>query len=51
MKKNLRYVAIAFVIFYLLSQPRNAADVVNNAFSALGDAGDSLAQFVNSLGT
>lgn len=51
MKKNLRYVAIAFVIFYLLSQPRNAADVVNNAFSQLGRAGDSLAQFVNSLGT
>lgn len=51
MKKNLRYVAIAFVIFYLLSQPTNAAAVVNNAFSMLGDAGDSLAQFVNRLGT
>lgn len=50
MKKNMRYVAIAFVIFYLLSQPTNAANLVNNAFSALGDAGDQLAQFVNRLG-
>ena len=50
MKKNLRYVAIAFVVFYLLSQPTNAASVVNNAFHRLGDAGNSLGQFVNHLG-
>ncbi|HEX6472933.1 MAG TPA: hypothetical protein VF069_27840 [Streptosporangiaceae bacterium] len=50
MKRNLKYVAIAFVVFYLFSQPNNAARVVNNAFSLLGDAGNSLAQFVNSLG-
>ncbi|MDB5178520.1 MAG: hypothetical protein JWN01_463 [Patescibacteria group bacterium] len=50
MKKNLRYVALAFVIFYLLSQPTNAAGVVNNAFRALAVAGTSLAQFVNHLG-
>lgn len=48
-KKNLQYVAIAFVIFYLLSQPRNAANVVNNTLSALGDAGDSVATFVNAI--
>ncbi|WP_169807883.1 hypothetical protein [Actinomadura hibisca] len=51
MKKNLRYVAIAFVIFYLLSSPRAAAGVVNNAFDQLGEAGRQLATFVNSLGT
>ncbi|HEY7488923.1 MAG TPA: hypothetical protein VH912_31075 [Streptosporangiaceae bacterium] len=50
MKKYLKYGAIAFVLFYLLSQPANAANVVNNAFSLLGDAGTSLAQFVNALG-
>jgi hypothetical protein len=50
MKKNMKYVAIAFVLFYLFSQPGNAARVVNNAFSLLGDAGNSLAQFVNQLG-
>ncbi|MFC4051869.1 MULTISPECIES: hypothetical protein [Actinomadura] len=51
MKKNLRYVAIAFVIFYLLSSPTDAAGVVNNAFSQLGKAGNQLASFVNALGT
>ncbi|MER7545199.1 MULTISPECIES: hypothetical protein [Actinomadura] len=50
MKKNLRYVAIAFVIFYLLSSPTDAAGVVNNAFDQLGQAGNQLAAFVNALG-
>ncbi|WP_169744404.1 hypothetical protein [Spirillospora albida] len=50
MKKNLRYVAIAFVIFYLLSSPTDAAGVVNNAFDQLGQAGSQLAAFVNALG-
>jgi hypothetical protein len=50
LKKYGKYVAIAFVLFYLLSQPANAANVVNNAFSMLADAGDSLGQFVNTLG-
>jgi BioD-like phosphotransacetylase family protein len=50
MKKNLRYVAIAFVVFYLLSSPRDAANVVNNAFAQLGEAGNQLAAFVNALG-
>ncbi|WP_242906756.1 hypothetical protein [Actinomadura terrae] len=50
LKKNLRYVAIAFVIFYLLSSPQDAAGVVNNAFSQLGTAGDQLSSFVNNLG-
>lgn len=51
MKKNLRYVAIAFVIFYLLSSPTDAAGVVNNAFDQLAQAGNQLAAFVNALGT
>lgn len=51
MKKNLRYVAIAFVIFYLLSSPRDAANVVNNAFDQLANAGNQVAAFVNALGT
>jgi hypothetical protein len=50
MKKNMKYVAIAFVLFYLLSQPGNAANVVNSAFAMLGNAGDSIATFVNGLG-
>jgi hypothetical protein len=50
-KKHLRYAAIAFVIFYLWTDPQAAADVVNNTISALGDAGDSLSQFVSNIGT
>ncbi|WUI02266.1 hypothetical protein OHR68_10805 [Spirillospora sp. NBC_00431] len=49
-KKNLRYVAIAFVVFYLLSRPTDAADLVNNTFDQLGTAGDQLAAFVEGLG-
>lgn len=51
MNKNVKYVAIAFVLFYLLSQPRAAAEVVNNAFDSVGKAGTQLATFVNTLGT
>ncbi|GAA2588121.1 hypothetical protein SMC26_13165 [Actinomadura fulvescens] len=51
MKKNLRYVAIAFVIFYLLSKPTEAASVVNNGFDQLAKAGNQLAAFVGALGT
>ena len=50
MKKNGKYIAIAFVLFYLLSQPQHAANVVNNAFNMLGSAGNSLSAFVNALG-
>lgn len=49
-RDNRAKVALAFVVFYLLSQPTHAADVVNNGFVQLGHAGDSLAQFVNHLG-
>ncbi|WP_019631540.1 hypothetical protein [Actinomadura atramentaria] len=50
MKKYARWVAIAFVIFYLLSSPRAAAGVVNNAFSQLANAGEQVGTFVTSLG-
>ncbi|HEY8481037.1 MAG TPA: hypothetical protein VIL71_14520 [Spirillospora sp.] len=51
MKKYLRWTAIAFVAFYLLSSPTDAANLVNNAFSQLGNAGNQLATFVTALGT
>ncbi|WP_018657746.1 hypothetical protein [Actinomadura flavalba] len=51
MKKNLRYVAIAFVIFYLLSSPNSAANVVNNAIDQLGNAGGQLSAFVTAIAT
>lgn len=50
MKKNVRYVAIAFVIFYILSKPKQAAALVNNSFDNLGRAAEQLATFVSALG-
>jgi hypothetical protein len=50
-KKNLQRVGIVFLIFYLLTSPRDAANMVNSAFSNLGEAGNQLAAFVNALGT
>ncbi|GAA4144832.1 hypothetical protein [Actinomadura keratinilytica] len=49
LKKYLRYGAIAFVIFYLLSSPQDAAGVVNNALAQLGNAGNQLGAFVTSI--
>jgi hypothetical protein len=49
MKKLLTWGAIAFVIFYLVTQPAGAAGVVHGAWHDLGTAGHALSQFVNSL--
>lgn len=43
-------IALFFVVFYLLSQPANAARTVNTGFSKLGDAGNALSTFFNHLG-
>lgn len=51
MKKNLRYVAIAFVIFYLLSSPTGAAHTVKKAAGGVATAATRLATFVNALGS
>jgi uncharacterized membrane protein len=49
MKKLLGVAAIAFALFYLLTQPAAAADAVRNAVSILGDAFDALTTFFNHL--
>jgi len=48
-KKILTWAAIAFVIFYLVSQPSSAANVVQTVAGGLGSAADSLSTFVNNL--
>lgn len=48
-KKVLSWAAIAFVIFYLLSSPGAAANVVQTVAGGLGDAANSLSTFVNNL--
>jgi hypothetical protein len=49
MKKLLGVAAIAFALFYLLTQPAAAADAVRNAVSILGDAFHALTTFFNHL--
>jgi hypothetical protein len=48
-KKLLTWLAIAFVIFYIMKSPESSADIVRSAGQALGNAASSLATFVGSL--
>lgn len=50
MKKNLRYVAIAFVIFFVINNPTGAAALVERAIGGLAYAAQQLATFVSALG-
>ncbi|WP_167761164.1 hypothetical protein [Geodermatophilus sp. DF01-2] len=49
MKKVLTWLALAFVIFYIISAPESSADIVRSAGQALGDAASSVASFFESL--
>ncbi|MEU4293907.1 hypothetical protein AB0E63_37295 [Kribbella sp. NPDC026596] len=48
-KKLLIWSVIAFAAFYLFTQPANAADAVGGAFSAVGDAFQSVITFLTAL--
>jgi len=50
MVKYLRLAGIAFVVFYLLSQPGEAADKVNMVIDGLTGGANSLSIFVNGIG-
>jgi hypothetical protein len=45
----LTWLAIAFVVFYVIKAPESSADIIRTAGQALGDAASSLAAFVGSL--
>ena len=49
LKRVLTWLAIAFVVFYLIKAPESSANIVRNAGEALGNAASSLAAFVNQL--
>ena len=49
MKKVLTWLALAFVIFYIISAPESSADFIRSAGQAIGDAATSLASFFESL--
>lgn len=48
-QKVLTYLAIAFVVFYLFTQPANAADAVKNLFGGIGTGAERLSAFFTSL--
>ena len=49
LKKVISWVVVAFVVFYVIKNPENSADLVRGAGEALGSAASSLADFVGSL--
>ncbi len=49
LKKTIMWLAVIFVVFYLVTEPASAGHLITSAFHGLGDAGRSLATFVNSL--
>ena len=48
-KKHMKIAAIAFVAWYVISRPEGAATLVNNALSGLGNAAESLSQFMSAI--
>jgi hypothetical protein len=49
LKKILTWGIVLFIVFYLVTQPVGAADVLHSAFNGLKTIGNSLATFINSL--
>lgn len=49
LKKVITWAIVAFVVYYLATNPHGAADFVKGVFHWLEGAGRSMAQFVNSL--
>ena len=49
MKKTFTLLVLAFLLFYLLTQPRQFAEVVRSLGSVLEAGFDSIIQFFNAL--
>jgi len=49
LKKVLTWLGIAFVIYYLATNPHGAANVVTGALDWLKSAGNSMAKFLNNI--
>ena len=48
-KKYLKMAAIAFAVWYVISRPEGAAQLVNSTLSGLGGAAESMSQFVSAI--
>jgi hypothetical protein len=50
-KRIVTWAVVAFVVFYLFTDPDGSADVVTGALGLLQQAADSVVRFFQSLGT
>jgi hypothetical protein len=50
-KKIIGLLLIAFVVFYLVTNPDNAANIVSSIGRGLRSAAESLSKFVQSIGS
>ena len=48
-KKIVGWAVVIFLVYYLVTKPTGAANVMHNIFNMLKSAGSSLATFLNSL--
>jgi hypothetical protein len=48
-KKLVGVVVAAFVVFYLFSEPKHAADVVKSAVALVGEGFDAIVTFLSAL--
>jgi large-conductance mechanosensitive channel len=48
-KKVISWLVVAFVVFYVIKNPNDSAEMVRSAGQALGNAASSLGDFVGSL--
>ena len=49
LKKVISWLVVAFVVFFVIKNPDDSADLVRSAGHALGNAASQLAAFVGSL--
>lgn len=49
LKRTLWWLVIAFVVFYVLKYPDQAADTVHGIGTGIGDGFDKIAEFVRNL--
>ncbi|GAA2658839.1 MULTISPECIES: hypothetical protein [Nonomuraea] len=50
-KKVVTYIAVAFVVFYLFTQPQNAAAAVRGVFDGIVNGANQLAVFFTNVVT
>jgi thiosulfate reductase cytochrome b subunit len=48
-KRVIAWLLLAFIVFFIVSQPETSADMVRSAFRGLSNAASALANFLTSL--